>query len=1328
LYTVSAPALRAGRRRLLSLFGSVLILSGLLPIAAAAPAAAASTTVVISEFRVRGPNGAADEFIELYNLSSSPVAISGLLIRGSNNTAGVSTRATIPAGTTINAGCHYLITNSSTTGGPYSGSVAGDLTYATGITDDGGIALTQADGTTILDAVGMSVGSAYKEGTPLASLGSGNTNQGYERKPGGASGSTQDSDDNSLDFAVVAPSQPQNSGSACVGGDAAPFVQSSVPAQNATGVAINSSLEVTFSEDVSLTTTSVTLSCTLQGPKNKSIVGGPSEYSIATDNFLNGDHCTLTIPAAAVHDSDANDPPDTMAAPFILTFDTAIVTSPIVINEVDYDQVGTDTAEYFELKNASDAAINLDAYSVRLINGNAGGALVYDTVDLPDVDLAAGDWWVVCADAAAVPNCDQDLSGANNDRIQNGSPDAIGLVLGSVVVDALSYEGNSGAPYTEGTGTPIASADSNTVAGIGLSRCLDGTDTNNNSVDFQLRAITPGARNTCPGDDTAPNVANSFPINGATDVGVGANLTITFNEPVNVTDPWFTLTCNSVAKAATYSGNGTTFTIDPAENFVDGDVCSLTVLASQVHDQDGIDPPDNMEVNFTVGFTAQDVCVQTFTPIYTIQGSGSATPIPGPVTTEGVVVGAFDDPTGIGGFYIQDATGDGDPATSDGIFVYTNNNNSVSVGDVVRVSANASERFTQTALTGATATTPIPSGAIVECGTGSVTPTAVTMPFATASSPERYEGMLVTFPQPLVISEYFNYDRFGEIVLALPLAGEDRPFTGTAVDAPGAPANARTAANLLRRITLDDNVSSQNPAVLRHPNGQPFTLTNRFRGGDTVANTTGVLGFDFSLYRIFPTAPADYTAVNPRTAAPENVGGTIRAAAMNTLNFFLTLDTTTSDSGPGPCGGNANLDCRGADADQPDEFPRQRTKLLQALAGLDADVIGLNELENTPGVEPLLDPNRGIVAGLNDLGAGPFAAIDTGVIGTDAIRVGIIYRSDVLQPLGAYKILNSTVDPRFLDTKNRPSLAQTFDVIATGARFTVVVNHLKSKGSDCLDVGDPDTGDGQGNCNGTRTKAAQALADWIATDPTGSGDRDYLVLGDLNSYAMENPVSAIKAGADDTAGTGDDFTNLIAKYQGPYAHSYVFDGQAGYLDYALASPTLLSQVTGAADWHINSDEPDILDYDTSFKPPAQEALYEPNQYRTSDHDPVVVGLNLLSYQFNGFQAPVDNPPAVNGVKLGQSVPVKFQLAGDLGLGVLFGTPTATPHECDAAGGLPDPLETTATAGSSGLQYDPATNTYTYVWKTDKTGSPGCRTFEITFDDGTYRRAQFQFTK
>jgi len=708
--------------------------------------------------------------------------------------------------------------------------------------------------------------------------------------------------------------------------------------------------------------------------------------------------------------------------------------------------------------------------------------------------------------------------------------------------------------------------------------------------------------------DAAPEVASSYPVNGATDFPVNANLSVTFSEPVNVSLSWFTLVCSVSGPGGVptaFSGGPTTFTLDPGVTLVHGENCSLTVLANQVSDQDNNDPPDNMVMNFTVGFSPYNVCDTSFTPIYAIQGSGLSAAITGTVTTKGVVVGDFEGTAANSGFYIQDLTGDGDPATSDGIFVYTGSSNLVSAGQVVRVTGYARERFNQTVLNGSNSnSSAVPAANIVQCGTGSVPATDVTLPFANTDFPERYEGMLVRLPQALVISEYFNYDRFGEIVLALPLAGETRPFTGTAVDEPGAAAIARILANSLSRITLDDVNSAQNPSILRHPNGAPFSLSNRFRGGDTVANTLGVLGYDFSLYRIFPTATADYAAVNPRPSSPEPVGGSLRVAAMNTLNFFVSADYPTGNPLDNKCGPAQNVECRGWDSDQVDEYTRQRTKLLAALSGLDADIIGLNELENTTGVEPLAE----IVSGLPG-----YAYIDTGTIGTDAIKVGIIYRPSRVAPVGDFKLLTSAVDPRFIDTKSRPALAQTFQDLATGGRFTVVVNHFKSKGSACDDVGDPDLGDGQGNCSGTRTLAAQALVDWLATDPTGSGDPDFIIMGDLNSYAMEDPIDAVKAGSDDTPGTSDDYTNLISHFQGMYAYSYTFDGQAGYLDHALANASLFTQVTGAADWHINSDEPDVLDYDTSFKPAAQDALYEPNAYRTSDHDPVVVGMNLVNY-------------------------------------------------------------------------------------------------------------------
>jgi hypothetical protein len=863
-----------------------------------------------------------------------------------------------------------------------------------------------------------------------------------------------------------------------------------------------------------------------------------------------------------------------------------------------------------EIYNGTGSPINLatQGYSVQMFfNANTTVGL---TIPLTGT-IASGDVYVVTNSGATAPEilaaADQTTTATN---WYNGN-DTVVLLKGTTVVDSIGQIA-SNPPVEWGTG--LTSTMDNTLRRKATVETGDTVPTNTYDPSLEWDGF---ANNTfdglgCSGvlacTDVAPTVSTTSPGDGAADVSADTNISITFSEAVNATGSWFTISCTtSDVHTATVSGGPTTFTLNPDVSFTFGETCTVTVLAAQVTDQDLTDPPDQMEADHVFSFSVGNPCIAGFTPIYSIQGSGGSAAITGNVTTQGVVVGDFEGPiaSGLQGFYLQDATGDGSAATSDGIFVFTGDaNNNVSPGQVVRVTGFARERFNQTALNGAN-NNGSPVTQIVQCGSGSITPTDVNMPFDNTDFPERYEGMLVRLPQSLVISEYFDYDRFGEIVLGLPLPGEPRHITPTAIAEPGTPAQERLTQYLVRRITLDDGLGIQNPESTRHPNGDEFSLSNSFRGGDLVTDTVGVLGFDFSRYRIQPTADATYTPVNARPGPLETPDG-IRVATMNTLNFFLTQDFPSGNALDNKCGPLQNVECRGADADQPMEFTRQRAKLLAALSGLGADVIGLNELENTTGVDPLSDPN-GIVPGLNAmLGAGTYDAIDTGTIGTDAIKVGLIYRPDVVTPVGGFEVLTSGDDPRFVDTLSRPVLAQTFQVNATGARFTVAVNHLKSKGSAC--AGDPDTGDGQGNCNQTRKAAAEALVDWLATDPTGSDDPDFLIMGDLNAYAKEDPIDAILEGPDDTLGTADDYTNLVETFEGRFAYSFVFDGQAGYLDHGLASSAIVEQVLGAAEWHINADEPDIVDYDTTFKSATQDTFFEPNQFRSADHDPLVVTL------------------------------------------------------------------------------------------------------------------------
>ena len=585
-------------------------------------------------------------------------------------------------------------------------------------------------------------------------------------------------------------------------------------------------------------------------------------------------------------------------------------------------------------------------------------------------------------------------------------------------------------------------------------------------------------------------------------------------------------------------------------------------------------------------------CGDPATAIHDIQGTGTTfdPAFGGPRVIEGVVTSAM-----LGGVWVQEETADRDtdPVTSEGIFLFLAGRSAPAEGSVVRVAGTVTEFGDKTQLATVTA--------LADCGASEtpIVPTEVTFPVDEPGDLERFEGMLVELTDELVISEYFEYDRFGEVVLAKPVQG-DRIWTPTAVADPGAAANALTAEYARRTITVDDRSTQQNPSTIPHPgNGEPFSLDNRFRGGDTVTGIQGILDHAFARYRLQPTDYGQYAVQNPRPTTAPAVGGEVQVASFNVLNYFLTLDRDGNKCGPG-----LNQDCRGANDET--ELARQRAKIVAALAKLDADVVGLMEMENSTGVEPAAD----LVAGLNELrGAGTYDYIDTGVVGTDAIRLGFLYKPGAVKPVGGTAVLDSSVDPRFDDTRNRPMLTQTFDTVpsdeAATERFTVSVNHLKSKGSAC--TGDPDTGDGQGNCNETRTAAAEAIVDHLAGDPTNSGDPDHLVIGDLNSYDHEDPIAALEGGG---------FADQVKRFGGELAYGYVFDGQAGYLDHALANGSLAAQVTGTAEWHINADEPDILDYDTSFKPAPIDAINAPDAYRSSDHDPVLVGLDLVGSELS----------------------------------------------------------------------------------------------------------------
>jgi uncharacterized protein len=567
----------------------------------------------------------------------------------------------------------------------------------------------------------------------------------------------------------------------------------------------------------------------------------------------------------------------------------------------------------------------------------------------------------------------------------------------------------------------------------------------------------------------------------------------------------------------------------------------------------------------------------SFTPVYLIQGTGAASALTGTVvTTEGIVTGDFQGSTQLNGFYIQDTSGDGNSATSDGVFVFNTSFN-VNVGDYVRITGTVDEFFNLTEIKTVTALT------VLSSGNNLMQPVNINLPVAAITDLENYEGMLVKFPQTLTATETFTLGRFGEVSLS---AGgrifnptnfvdpNDNPASGTSSSGTSnvAAVTAQQDLNNRSRILLDDGSNVQNPAIVPFFNPADTTL----RIGSTLTNLTGVLDFAFSDYRVQPTVTPSFNYA-PRPSVPAVGNSNVKIASFNVLNYF---------NGDGLGGGFPTA--RGANTLI--EFNRQRSKIINAISSLNADAVGLIEIENDgDGPQSAI---ADIVNGLNaQMGANTYTFIadpvaPNGNTGTDAIKVAIIYKPAVLTPSGASKADISAVH-------NRPPLAQTFTKNSSSEKFTFIVNHFKSKSCTSAAGSDIDQLDGQGCYNNSRKLQAQALLTFISSLQTASGDADVISVGDYNAYEEEDPMDILKAGG---------LNNIL-----PGSYSYVFDGQSGSLDHALVTSSLISHVSGAGKWHINSDEPIVKDYNQEFNP---AYVYSADAFRSSDHDPVLIGLNL----------------------------------------------------------------------------------------------------------------------
>ncbi|WP_433673619.1 ExeM/NucH family extracellular endonuclease [Microbacterium gorillae] len=575
-----------------------------------------------------------------------------------------------------------------------------------------------------------------------------------------------------------------------------------------------------------------------------------------------------------------------------------------------------------------------------------------------------------------------------------------------------------------------------------------------------------------------------------------------------------------------------------------------------------------------------------------VQGSGDVSPLDGQtVTVRGIVTGDYRD-GGYRGIVIQTQGTGGETKSegaSDGIFVFLGNNAvTLERGDLVSVTGTVGEYFEQTQVSVAAAA----DIEVVEAGVGVPEPVALDESVL-GTDREQYENMLVAPTGTYRLTSSHELYNYGTLWLS---AGEDLAVKSTEILRPGADAAAITAQNAAHRILLDDGWSAQ-VTNNTHPGEQPyFTTDDVVRNGDAVQFPAEglILQYGFDEWRLQPVVPIDdssdashkptFVPRNERPASPPSVGGDVKVATYNVLNYFTTLRSE-------------NENARGAATAE--LFQIQRSKIIAGIVGLDADIVGLMEIENSIQFgKPVDTAVADLVAGLNEAAGSdewafvstPTALQDPAI--TDVITTAIIYKKAAVTPVGDSTTV--PVDETVWGNAREP-IAQTFE--AHGKTFSVIVNHLKSKSPP--DKTTPEPADEQGFFNADRVAQAQQVLRLADAVTAASGSSDILLLGDFNAYAQEDPIQVF-------ADAG--WTDLVPAFDASQ-YTYTFNGELGSLDHILASPSLASSVSGAGVWSINSPEWG----DRAYNYAAAEAG---TPFRSSDHDPALVGLTLVT-------APVD---------------------------------------------------------------------------------------------------------
>lgn len=1058
------------------------------------------------------------------------------------------------------------------------------------------------------------------------------------------------------EFDIAAGDDTPGAGNICIVLDSAPTVSSTSPTNGATGVPIDSNIVIDFSEPVTVADPWVVINCTDSGSHAATQSGGPGSYTLdLTLDFVLSESCIVDISAAQIADTDADDPPDTMAAGYSFTFTISgpPVDSPMLINEIDADQVSTDSAEFIELFDGGTGSTSLDGLVLVLFNGSSDTS--YQAFDLDGFSTNASGYFVVCGDLVSVVNCDADVGSATN-LIQNGA-DAAALYLAnssdfpngtsittSALIDALVYDTNDsddagllpllnpGQPQIDEGGEGDSGNHSN-------QRCPNGAGGGRNTTTYMQDEPTPGAENDCviplinevdadsPDSDIAEFIelitpgTGDFPLdgyslvlyNGSDDAsylafdldGYSTNTNGYFvlcgnaanvaNCDLDVT-PDGNLIQNGADAVALVYGNADDYPIDTpvsVGNLVDAlvydtsdsDDAGLLILLNagqaQINENGGGSGATESNQRCQNGFGGArntDTYIQAVsTPgtsnscdaleIYAIQGSESLSFYEGfDVLTANNIVTAV----GSEGFFIQtpDSRPGGSSDTSNGIYVFTGGAPTVAVGDNVDVLGRIVEFFDFTEFTN--------SPTVTVNSSGNTLPIAkvlnASVPSGDQSAPscaiefECYESMLVQVTNGAVTGGNlaFGADPLAEVTVT---AATTRTFREPGIIYPGLGGSIPTWDGNPEVFELDPD---------------KLGLTNMIIPGGSTYTATGVIGFEFGDYELWPTSLVVNAASVPRPVRSK-VSGETTVGSFNLFRFATDGEYSTRLT-------KLSRYIRNV-LGSPDILAVQEVESMTALQDL-ADMIYADD--------DLVDYTAYLVEG-NDIGG-----IDVGFLVQSNIAV------DSVTQLGADEIFS--YDSSLLH--DRPPLLLTGRYIGNGADFPLAVMVLHNRSLNGIDTE---------RVQLKRLTQAESIAEKVQTFQLANPDTPLVVVGDYNAYEFTdgyadvvghikgdfNPAESLLSGQDLV---NPNLTNQVDLLPANERYSFVFQGNAQALDHALTSRSAQQWVRGMQFGRGNADAARVLLDDPS------------TAQRSSDHDGLVLFM-MTDFDGDGVGDDVDACPA-----------------------------------------------------------------------------------------------------